>query len=727
MLGGIRERVPGLEDLASKESHEGKTLLRHVEECLELIEKLSNRLGISPEARRIACALAIVHDIGKALPEWNLDEKKVRHSEAGALLLSRLCDYLGERFRLEPKHVHALIYFTWRHHSTLRYPRIDLLERSSYLKRRWSEVQRSLWPALRAFKEEFKDVDVCLELADAVGVFKLADIVSAAGLDASFVLGQYTWPEGLLGRIVDVIRATAEEKKGRFDEAKFKQQLSIANRPESNVIVAAPTGWGKTALALLRAGATKPTKVFYVLPTITAIKEFYEKIQKIFGEGKVGEYFYFADVELLKEREEEYGHVLNLFRYFVPKVVVTTVDQVLFTALQVGKYHLRRFNFRNALLVLDEFHLLTTEMVAALRWLLEIIQPRYRLKLLLMSATPAGPYVEYIKHACADGVKEIVLRNEYAKLKRHKVELVTDKSVEKFLENNLDLIRGKLERGERLLVIVNNVDRAITIYDLLKEELKGYGVNLIHSRFAYIDRIARETAIGTADVLIATQVAEVSLDISFDSLITDLAPLPSLIQRFGRVNRYARAFRDTNVWICAKLRSSRPYATYELRVTEELLQSSMLRRLEEEGEIAYVEEVSNYWEFLGAKDRIDEHYHVLREDYLEYTYGIYHISRERYEEALSRKLLGRDLSVLVFPRVYSREAKRLIARLREEKDYRVRRRLYALVKQYLASVPLSLTRPPYARWDDELQCYVVGSDKCVYSKERGFVVLDSGD
>src|SRR5438477_6259046 len=65
---------------------------------------------------------------------------------------------------------------------------------------------------------------------------------------------------------------------------------------------------------------------------------------------------------------------------------------------------------------------------------------------------------------------------------------------------------------------------------------------LIHSRFTWGDRAKRETKenIQKYNLVIATQVIEVSLDVSFDTMFTELAPADSLLQRFGRVNRHGK-------------------------------------------------------------------------------------------------------------------------------------------------------------------------------------------
>lgn len=100
------------------------------------------------------------------------------------------------------------------------------------------------------------------------------------------------------------------------------------------------------------------------------------------------------------------------------------------------------------------------------------------------------------------------------------------------------------------LVVVNTVDRAVDIFEAV---LKDRGLNravtdvrLVHSRFRAAERsswrddfLNRATsAPGTDRIVIATQVVEAGVDLSAGVLITELAPWPSLIQRFGRCARW---------------------------------------------------------------------------------------------------------------------------------------------------------------------------------------------
>ena len=92
------------------------------------------------------------------------------------------------------------------------------------------------------------------------------------------------------------------------------------------------------------------------------------------------------------------------------------------------------------------------------------------------------------------------------------------------------------------LVIVNRVDRAQSLFKALRTRRPHASDLLVHGRFRPAERRAIEQRIkddSTADrIVVATQAIEAGVDISSKILFTELAPWPSLVQRFGRCNRY---------------------------------------------------------------------------------------------------------------------------------------------------------------------------------------------
>jgi CRISPR-associated endonuclease/helicase Cas3 len=109
-------------------------------------------------------------------------------------------------------------------------------------------------------------------------------------------------------------------------------------------------------------------------------------------------------------------------------------------------------------------------------------------------------------------------------------------------------IEERLSKHEKVLWVRNRVAWANNSYadslTQLRSRFPDCSINVYHSRFRYKDRSCRHRRViddfktdGKAAILVATQVAEMSLDLSADLLITDIAPVPSLIQRMGRLNR----------------------------------------------------------------------------------------------------------------------------------------------------------------------------------------------
>lgn len=98
------------------------------------------------------------------------------------------------------------------------------------------------------------------------------------------------------------------------------------------------------------------------------------------------------------------------------------------------------------------------------------------------------------------------------------------------------------------LVVVNTVDRAVQVFETLQKNkaLKGSDLRLVHSRFRPYERsswcedfLNREACLPNTDrIIVATQVIEAGVDLSAGLLITELAPWPSLVQRFGRAARW---------------------------------------------------------------------------------------------------------------------------------------------------------------------------------------------
>ncbi len=135
--------------------------------------------------------------------------------------------------------------------------------------------------------------------------------------------------------------------------------------------------------------------------------------------------------------------------------------------------------------------------------------------------------------------------------------------------------------GRITLVVRNHVEHAVEVYEaLLSQGRTSTNTRLIHSRFRgeerktwRIDFLSRAACCQSADlIIVATQVVEAGVDISAGCLITDLAPWPSLVQRFGRAARYG-GHADIVVLAPAVIddKVALPYDAVELTAARETL------------------------------------------------------------------------------------------------------------------------------------------------------------
>ncbi|MBS0446698.1 MAG: type I-U CRISPR-associated protein Csx17 [Proteobacteria bacterium] len=111
-----------------------------------------------------------------------------------------------------------------------------------------------------------------------------------------------------------------------------------------------------------------------------------------------------------------------------------------------------------------------------------------------------------------------------------------------YLDELAALVLQHHDEGEQTLVIVNRVDRAQDLFRRLRASRAGKNDLLIHARFRAAERAFQAQRLrddpGKDRIVVATQAIEAGVDISSKTLITELAPWASLVQRFGRCNRY---------------------------------------------------------------------------------------------------------------------------------------------------------------------------------------------
>ncbi|MDI3299519.1 MAG: CRISPR-associated helicase Cas3' [Bacillota bacterium] len=389
-------------------------------------------------------------------------------------------------------------------------------------------------------------------------------------------------------------------------------QKRLAAEPDWPEILRVPTGAGKTAavgLAWLwrRLAADRemrrrtPRRLVYVLPMRALVEQVSGRFRewiKALGDAGWGP---LPAVEVLMGGEHASRWELEPER---DQVLVGTQDMILSAALN-RSYASNRFRWpiyfgllnNDALWVLDEVQLMGPSLPASAQ--LDAFRRAYGTygptASIWMSATVRAEWMQTVDRPApqrifelsADDLDDAVLHRTLAATKTV-AELKRVKASSREYPGALARLVLELHRpGTRTLVILNTVSRAQAVYVALRE-LVMHGLDsgkearpgtvLLHSRFRPRDRVQHmERAQGEAGasagglIVVSTQVLEAGVDLSAATLVTELAPWASIVQRLGRCNRYGEEEEASVYWIDLPDRMSAPYEAVELADARRLL------------------------------------------------------------------------------------------------------------------------------------------------------------
>lgn len=392
----------------------------------------------------------------------------------------------------------------------------------------------------------------------------------------------------------------------RFDfeprevQRKISEQISATSQP-GIVILEAPMGSGKTEAALVAvedlANKTHRTGMFFGLPTQATSNGIFPRVEEwlkhfegeksirlIHGKAQLNEAF--ANLPKNSDIHGEDGIGVN--EWFAGRKVailddfiVGTVDRILLAALKQKHLMLRHLGFSNKVVVIDEVHAydayMSVYLYQALRWFgayqvpvvilsatLPVVKRNELLKSYMIGAGYKFTTVEKPQNFAKNEAYPLLTYNDGPTIKQFsdfepgknvKYEINPWPQIEK--QEVVELIKNLTLHGGVVGVIVNTVRKS---QELAAACVKCFGeekVELLHSAFVATERYRKEkellNTIGKNGnrpkfkIIIGTQVIEQSLDIDFDVLITELAPMDFLLQRMGRLHRHSNTQRPENL------------------------------------------------------------------------------------------------------------------------------------------------------------------------------------
>lgn len=379
-------------------------------------------------------------------------------------------------------------------------------------------------------------------------------------------------------------------------------EIAAAENPDL-MIVEAPPGSGKTELAFAAAEVLMRERglqgIFVALPTQATTNAMFERVTSwltsILGDEpqKLGVHLAHGKNNLNKSFMEllESGHsplevydddadnkdnglhasrwMGQRWRSTLSPVVVGTIDQVLLAALKSRHVLVRHLGLMGKVVIIDKVHAadayMQTYLKAALTWL-----GLYQIPVVLLSATLPPERRRELLDAYRRGQGATAANTALDKAIGYPVistvtasevrihEIEGEAEVAKQIiptqvasaEEIAKLLEQELADGGCAVVIRNTVREAQETYAAVKKVFGRQQATLLHSRFLAVERSARDSSMlelfgknstkrPQRHVVVATQVIEQSLDVDFDLMLTDPAPMDLVLQRIGRLHRHA--------------------------------------------------------------------------------------------------------------------------------------------------------------------------------------------
>jgi len=554
--------------LAKSHGNGGTTLLEHTRHVMQAMEHIAQQIGF--ENIELALVAAALHDTGKSHPKF---QSQLREADG-----EKVWSSLNEKRQWSFTHRHelssllllpcfpreqwdTLIEMIVAHHKSVEEDSrkrglIDLIGEcgteglfNNHFKdwERWSplavQMLRDLGYKLndvssKLAKEAWEyAVDYCDEQIKKRewslhrGLLMAADHFASAMLDKTGEQVKQTF------QVPDVSPFDPEQPGGDLFPL---SDVSVSDLRKHTLVVA-PTGAGKTNFLMRRC---KGRRIFYTLPFQASINAMWLRFRDKLPDSKVRMQHAASRLVLKQEDADNFDEEYPLHGLVGASVKVLTPHQLATTVFGLPGFESVMLDVKGTAVILDEIH---TYSNVSRSMVLEIVKVLLKLDCAIHIGTATMPTAMYHEVLALMGgpeqTYEVVLNTaQLATYNRHLVHKLPGWA------EAISVMEEAMAANEKVLIVCNTVKNAQDVFRQLKEHFSNYQNMLVHSRFRRKDRTEKETQLreefegkdgkGIRPCwVVATQVVEVSLDISFDRMITACAPIDALIQRFGRINR----------------------------------------------------------------------------------------------------------------------------------------------------------------------------------------------
>jgi CRISPR-associated endonuclease/helicase Cas3 len=345
-----------------------------------------------------------------------------------------------------------------------------------------------------------------------------------------------------------------------------------------------PTGLGKTFTAYKAALALKEQfcpdfRIVYCLPFTSIIDQNAGVFKDIFDSSgieaeNIGIHHHLAVPELTEDSDDStYSNWEYLTEGWQNEITITTFVQLWESLFACHNRQIRKFhNLANSIIILDEVQAINPELYPAFEFVLESMAKYFNTKFIFVTATQPVLLKGKVQELCHLDSEDYFFKN----MNRTKIDkslLKDGKLDESDLSNRILESYHKVPKST--LIICNTIRYSQKVFELIKDSVDPDNIYYLSaaiipfSRDKILKDVRRKLTDGHPVILVSTQVVEAGVDIDFDLVYRDFAPLSSINQAAGRCNRNAGK-EPSNVFLF-KSGKDKIYDPTQLSITKEVL------------------------------------------------------------------------------------------------------------------------------------------------------------
>lgn len=565
-----------------------------------LFKKAESIIGIEEKKIRSILECSIMfHDDGKAHPKWQSDmlngqliQGNVRHEIISALIhfsdelrsINDLEDDDGALDISKLSHAQIAAIAILYHHGKFKEDRAKKTEENSKNYNKW-ELKYNPTKLYNLFKNKVYNGHMN---SIKIGAKEYA-------VESEYYKHYYfiNLIRSLL-QVCDKNASVNEELKDivRFDEkiwknwkSQFNSKTSIQKMVENSStnllfkVVKAPPGGGKTYAFIMEAkrliDAGMADRMVVLQPTKFVSNAMYAGLLKDKGlvDG-IGHSHSGSKLNLLKGEKDIFrlkrlSYLNTITSQFGLPLNISTIDQCLLSL--VNKREEQRIRFMNlvhSFVVIDEFDAYNEYTRENLISLMNILY-KYKVPIMVVSASISRSMIDFISQTSygrpelivddhqRDEVKTLFSKRDIVEYNIHGSDVQEQEDLIKLFKSCFELNDNGSIKNRRIIVFANTVKRCLIYSDAIEKISLSMRLNdrlnLIsyHSYFTSTDRLEKESLIDKFfgesslevdnemfNILVITQIGEISVNITSDMMITDVCPMDRLYQRLGRLKRF---------------------------------------------------------------------------------------------------------------------------------------------------------------------------------------------